>query len=293
MLLSSVLRTLELIVIGPQQGRLRGVTAGLKWKESGRQNATLAADNPAVEHQPLYKCFSVNFAHDKAAALSDAYQAPNLQSLSAVPVPAVPHYGPMRTLSDPRELRSFKEQGGIDAFPGFAASVQAAQGLPGAPRPPSSRVEDTGTRQEQAKLNGKADYAALQQVFQTEDTNTTEAKDLGQEDFKQSFAGQFYQGTADHFPMADGVAKELANLRPGIPSGLKFGGTGSSPDLPWVSTTVNGKTVCGVLYRFSRSQVNIVCACHGKHMSPSEFVQHAGGVEGSNPEKNIVVNPFF
>ncbi|GLJ40377.1 hypothetical protein SUGI_0830890 [Cryptomeria japonica] len=56
----------------------------------------------------------------------------------------------------------------------------------------------------------------------------------------------------NHLPMADGLSQEVWNLRPGIAPGLKFGGTGNSPDLPWVSTTgigSNGKTISGVMYR--------------------------------------------
>ncbi|KMZ66177.1 hypothetical protein ZOSMA_2G01880 [Zostera marina] len=67
-------------------------------------------------------------------------------------------------------------------------------------------------------------------------------------------------------------------IRPGVASGLIFGGNGSCPDLPWVSTTgsgPNGKTISGVTYKYNKTQVNIVCACHGLHLSPEEFVHHA------------------
>lgn len=100
---------------------------------------------------------------------------------------------------------------------------------------------------------------------------------------------------ADHLPITEGVSQEICNLRPGIAPGLKFGGTGNSPDLPWVTTSgigPNGKTISGVMYRYNRNQVKIVCACHGRHMSPSEFVQHAGGADTSNPDNNAVVNSF-
>ncbi|KAI3754238.1 hypothetical protein L1987_54017 [Smallanthus sonchifolius] len=71
---------------------------------------------------------------------------------------------------------------------------------------------------------------------------------------------------------------EYPAIRPGIAAELKFGGSGSSPNLPWVSTTgpgQNGKTISGVTYKYSGTQIRIVCACHGSHMSPEEFVQHA------------------
>ncbi|KAK6944931.1 Tify domain binding domain [Dillenia turbinata] len=72
---------------------------------------------------------------------------------------------------------------------------------------------------------------------------------------------------------------EGSAIRPGIAADVKFGGCGSYPNLPWVSTTSpgpNGRTISGVTYRYSRDQIRIVCACHGSHMSPEEFVRHAG-----------------
>ncbi|KAI3724842.1 hypothetical protein L1987_64609 [Smallanthus sonchifolius] len=82
----------------------------------------------------------------------------------------------------------------------------------------------------------------------------------------------FDQSKPEGFPL------EHPAIRPGIAAELKFGGSGSSPNLPWVSTTgpgPNGKTISGVTYRYSGTQIRIVCACHGSHMSPEEFVQHA------------------
>ncbi|KAK9715381.1 hypothetical protein RND81_06G161400 [Saponaria officinalis] len=71
---------------------------------------------------------------------------------------------------------------------------------------------------------------------------------------------------------------EYPAIRPGIAADVKFGGSGSFPNLPWVSTTgsgPNGKTICGVTYKFNATQIKIVCACHGMHLSPEEFVRHA------------------
>lgn len=79
---------------------------------------------------------------------------------------------------------------------------------------------------------------------------------------------------------------KLPAITPGIGSDLKFEGCRSFPNLPWVSTKgpgPNGRTISGVTYRFSPTQIKIVCACHGSHMSPEEFVQHASG-EKTGPE---------
>ncbi|XP_030541727.1 ninja-family protein mc410 [Rhodamnia argentea] len=85
---------------------------------------------------------------------------------------------------------------------------------------------------------------------------------------------------------AEGFSIDFSAIKPGIAADLKFGGCGSYPNLPWVSTTgpgPNGRTISGVTYRYSPNQIKIVCACHGTHMSPDEFVRHAAE-EPANPD---------
>ncbi|KAK1291328.1 Ninja-family protein AFP3 [Acorus calamus] len=54
----------------------------------------------------------------------------------------------------------------------------------------------------------------------------------------------------------------------------------------------NGKKIDGFLYRYKKGEeVRIVCVCHGKFLSPAEFVEHAGGGDVAHPLKHIVVNP--
>ncbi|KAH6812795.1 hypothetical protein C2S51_021813 [Perilla frutescens var. frutescens] len=79
-------------------------------------------------------------------------------------------------------------------------------------------------------------------------------------------------------PRAESLPSEFPAIRPGIAADLKFGGCGAYPNLPWVSTTgsgPNGRTISGVTYKYTPTQIKIVCACHGSHMSPDEFIQHA------------------
>ncbi|GER48326.1 Ninja-family protein mc410 [Striga asiatica] len=86
---------------------------------------------------------------------------------------------------------------------------------------------------------------------------------------------------------AELIPGEFPAIRPGIAGEVKFGGCGSYPNLPWVSTTgqgPNGRTISGVTYRFSPTQIRIVCACHGSHMSPEEFVRHASAEESQAPD---------
>ncbi|XP_038985891.1 uncharacterized protein LOC120111878 [Phoenix dactylifera] len=71
-------------------------------------------------------------------------------------------------------------------------------------------------------------------------------------------------------------------------------GSFSLPRMPYVSATgdgPNGKTVTGFLYRYTKSEVSIVCVCHGSSFSPAEFVRHAGGTNISHPLRQIIVVP--
>ncbi|XP_077229610.1 uncharacterized protein LOC143862446 [Tasmannia lanceolata] len=68
----------------------------------------------------------------------------------------------------------------------------------------------------------------------------------------------------------------------------------SLTQMPCVSTTgngPNGKTITGFLYRYTKTEVSIVCVCHGRSFSPEEFVKHAGGTDISHPLKHILVVP--
>lgn len=94
--------------------------------------------------------------------------------------------------------------------------------------------------------------------------------------------------STDEVPTLEG-----SGIRPGFAMDIKFGGCGSYPNLPWVSTTgpgPNGRTISGVTYRYSGNEIRIVCACHGSHMTPDEFVRHATD-DHTNPERSSGLPP--
>ncbi|KAE8730579.1 Ninja-family protein AFP3 [Hibiscus syriacus] len=65
-------------------------------------------------------------------------------------------------------------------------------------------------------------------------------------------------------------------------------------NLPCVSTTgngPNGRTINGFLYKYTNSEVSIICVCHGTSFTPAEFVQHAGGTDVSHPLRRITMVP--
>ncbi|CAN8269962.1 unnamed protein product [Cochlearia groenlandica] len=64
--------------------------------------------------------------------------------------------------------------------------------------------------------------------------------------------------------------------------------------MPCVTSTGNGpegKTVNGFLYRYSKTEISIICVCHGTFFSPAEFIIHAGGSHVSHPLRHITVVP--
>ncbi|CAH8356348.1 unnamed protein product [Eruca vesicaria subsp. sativa] len=64
--------------------------------------------------------------------------------------------------------------------------------------------------------------------------------------------------------------------------------------MPCVTSTGNGpegKTVNGFLHRYTKSEISIICVCHGTSFSPAEFIVHAGGTHVSHPLRHITVVP--
>ncbi|KAL5835920.1 hypothetical protein ACOSQ4_015417 [Xanthoceras sorbifolium] len=123
----------------------------------------------------------------------------------------------------------------------------------------------------------------------TEEGSSTQAA----EDGKVSGMNHRIKDASDR-STAEGLSLDLSAIKPGIAADIKFGGCGSYPNLPWVSTTgsgPNGRTISGVTYRYSANQIRIVCACHGLHMSPEEFVRHASD-EHVNPESGTELVTF-
>ncbi|KAJ7558398.1 hypothetical protein O6H91_04G037100 [Diphasiastrum complanatum] len=105
--------------------------------------------------------------------------------------------------------------------------------------------------------------------------------------------GVWQLGTTRGIPGMEILSREPYNLQPGIAVGQTFGGTGSSPDLPWVSSpNLNGKAVSGVVYRLVHGSIRIVCACHGKHMTPVEFSKHGASLDLPDKDVSLVMGTF-
>ncbi|KAE8675925.1 sugar carrier family protein [Hibiscus syriacus] len=153
--------------------------------------------------------------------------------------------------------------------------------MPTIARNPSEAAQYDGRTFERVKGEGKQ--------HGTEEGFSTCAED----DVKGS-SMNLRSNTASDRPTAEGLTLDFSAIKPGIAADLKFGGSGSYPNLPWVSTTgtgPHGRTISGVTYRFSANLIKIVCACHGTHMSPEEFVRHASE-ECTNPDNNNGLTTF-
>lgn len=67
-------------------------------------------------------------------------------------------------------------------------------------------------------------------------------------------------------------------------------------EMPCVSTRgdgPDGRRIEGFLYKYRKGEdVRIVCICHGRFLTPAEFVKHAGGGDVAHPLRHIVVSQF-
>lgn len=165
--------------------------------------------------------------------------------------------------SQPRQVTPFTSKEHADGAPTESSDVKASHAHTA--RVPSPAVVYEGKSLDAVKANNNK--------YLGEVGTSSKIQDEG----KENFAIFRPKETASQ-PVVEGSSQRGSTIKPGIASEIKFGGCGSCPDLPWVSTTgpgPNGKTISGVTYKFSQNQVKVVCACHGTHMSPEEFVLHA------------------
>uniref|UniRef100_A0A1D1Y4E5 Ninja-family protein n=1 Tax=Anthurium amnicola TaxID=1678845 RepID=A0A1D1Y4E5_9ARAE len=107
--------------------------------------------------------------------------------------------------------------------------------------------------------------------------------------------GSSSNSNGDQFPVAklEG-STSVSTPVPAADDPISSQASSSLPQMPRVSATgdgPNGKTITGFLYRYTSTEVSIVCVCHGSSFSPAEFVEHAGGTDKVNPLRHISVVP--
>ncbi|KAJ7549147.1 hypothetical protein O6H91_07G042300 [Diphasiastrum complanatum] len=187
-----------------------------------------------------------------------------------------------------------RERSANSAFTSLIAAVKASQGLSAAIAAISNCAPIVNAKSQMVLSSASQVRNGVHNEKVSEKSQSEKPSDIGRMEASGilihdkevlGLLGISQLGTTKDIPGIESLAKEPYNLRLGFASEQTFGGTGSSPDLPWVSTTgdgQNGKPVSGVVYRRHQGSMQIVCACHGKHMSPGEFVQHAGPIDMPN-----------
>ncbi|XP_078153456.1 putative interactor of JAZ isoform X2 [Carex rostrata] len=156
----------------------------------------------------------------------------------------------------------------------------------------------TNMEEDERKSQGsvQASYTSSQVVAfdkKTQEPNKEAASSSSHPDIKQNpntSHSQTYLSKPQENPNPN-PQENKGPIRRGIGSEIQFGGSGSRPDLPWVTTTGSGpnaKTISGVTYRYgpAKEQLRIVCACHGTHLSPEEFVHHASADVANSENAN-------
>ncbi|KAG7013099.1 Ninja-family protein AFP1, partial [Cucurbita argyrosperma subsp. argyrosperma] len=122
-------------------------------------------------------------------------------------------------------------------------------------------------------------------------SNYGEARSSSQEQGNPEAAGSVGSNKACENPSGSSKAE---TRNPSENRGRETGTT-SMEDMPCVFTIGDGpggRRVEGILYKYGKGEeVRIMCVCHGKFLSPAEFVKHAGGKNVAHPLRHIVVNP--
>ncbi|KAI4350818.1 hypothetical protein L6164_005232 [Bauhinia variegata] len=170
------------------------------------------------------------------------------------------------SVSHPQQLHhSFVGRGPTSSAAMHVISNNLPEGMPYDGRP-----------LERTKGDGKLHITEEGSSFQAEDVKGSSTNLRAKDSSEQS--------------KGEGLSVDFSAIKPGLAAEVKFGGSGSYPNLPWVSTAgsgPNGRTISGVTYKYGTNQIKIVCACHGSHMSPEEFVRHANE-DNAKPEGGAI-----
>uniref|UniRef100_A0A5B6YI48 Ninja-family protein n=1 Tax=Davidia involucrata TaxID=16924 RepID=A0A5B6YI48_DAVIN len=191
--------------------------------------------------------------------------------------------------------------GGIDAaagkgkgdYMGGGASGGGGGGMQGFGQPSSqgSMESQGGSSSGMSELESKL----LQGSSSCGEASPASIQSL-QEQSNQEAVGSSGTKTRENDSRISGAEMASPSKRPDIAEN-RGGEVGANAmeDMPCVFTKgdgPNGRRIEGILYKYGKGEeVRIMCVCHGKFLSPAEFVKHAGGGDVAHPLKHIVVNP--
>ncbi|KAH9306036.1 hypothetical protein KI387_010440 [Taxus chinensis] len=245
-------------------------TPGVKSHNKKMSQVFLSTDDTSEQHNSSLN--RSNSSHD----IQDQWIRPDLQVMFALSTTPGTSLGPLQVKSSTRDMQLFIVHGKVPA-------VKESQG-------PKSTGPATQKTLKRDLINSSGIDIMKLETRDVDDSNVVRTG-IAPQTIREDGSGPLVVG----LNMKNAFPQELLNLRPDIACGMRFGRSGKTPDLPWVSKTragPNQRTICGVPYRYDASQLRIVCACHDRHMSRNEFVLHVNIAEASNPEKNIMANPY-
>ncbi|KAI4335900.1 hypothetical protein L6164_014497 [Bauhinia variegata] len=113
---------------------------------------------------------------------------------------------------------------------------------------------------------------------------------------KQAFMVPAASAAKEKPPRPAGTTSENASKKVRFcnPGSVQGDSMESLKKMPSVRTTGDGpygRRIEGILYKYVKDEVWIVCVCHGRFFSPAGFVKHAGGRDVENPMRRITVCP--
>ncbi|WOL15562.1 ninja-family protein [Canna indica] len=185
----------------------------------------------------------------------------------------------------PMAFRSFAGPATTSSCPSNACS-NASKGIA------SAEVENTGSSSSEISSHRSRPIQGGSSSSIDSKSNSISSPRNAEE--KRSEAPLREEGTDKLLPSAAQSCNSVSKLNKRIKVADER--TGNSSTLlrmpPRVSTTgdgPNGRTIDGFLHVCSKSEISIVCVCHGSSFTPAEFVKHAGGTNISQALRQIVM----
>ncbi|KDP26350.1 hypothetical protein JCGZ_17508 [Jatropha curcas] len=187
---------------------------------------------------------------------------------------------PMCASSTSSDHRSFSNEGG-------GSSDTRSRSSPSVPEQP--QLNDSKAKE----AKGQSEHSATSELIEAAQVENKMIQSSSTEPKGEAKIEKETSPTNQRFatPLMKSKSTDLG--KPPKPQKLNHSNS-SLPSMPCVSTTgngPNGRTINGFLYRYTKTEVSIICVCHGSSFSPAEFVQHAGGTDVSHPLKHITVIP--
>ncbi|KAG6433161.1 hypothetical protein SASPL_104769 [Salvia splendens] len=175
---------------------------------------------------------------------------------------------------------------------GFACPSVGEGGDPNhGQQPPPSSSHHRSTSHKGGSSSDTGSHSSSFGTHQNDSSSTTRQSDA---EPACQFQDQSMKASSIQRPQSDTTCSttDVINPPPKVVSNPGRDGAASTLQMPCVSATgngPNGRTITGFLYKYTKSEVSIMCVCHGSFFSPAKFVEHAGGVDVTHPLRHITI----